>query len=276
MKSSISACYCAGNELFRCARFDEAIKQYSYVLVDVAVDSIPDNCHLIVLRCLVNRGFSHFKARNYAAAVVDNSTALDWLSLWPTSALAAQDIAVILPKLFLRRSLALEYSGALGDALADLHQLQREFPMLSDTDIVRDSLLRLNRLIAMDCEVARAERKPTSMIHIAQSLRVMILSDLPRRINMVQEAEFTMISPIVSCKIGLGNEFGLFHRDSFVSASSQNIIGTLGCKAIMLLPGNKIQQCYIDPVITSEPCSEIVEQRAEWKLPQNGKVKLSS
>jgi hypothetical protein len=163
-------------------------------------------------------------------------------------------------------------------SLSDIETLISMNGSLLQDKAVSDLFNRLRASVRKDKIVALAEPRPDYLINSAQRLRLSFLVDPPSNIS-----EDSMLS----CKVCIGNEFGLFQRSYFKAgggsgekivldlsddnqdnkkedspASTLNSIGKLGCELIVLDCQDK----------------EIVKfaakyRDATWNIGQDGKVR---
>ncbi len=234
---------------------------------------------LVGLRCCLNGGYCHLKLRNFSSAVADNTAVLNYLSFLSKCLQNTSISNVIEQKALMRRSMAYEYIGEYSKAMDDLKCLIELNPnyAVAERNL---QLRRLQQMLIEDSQAALQEKIPKEMVGRNQTLRLMLMHDIPRSLLFFSMATPLMYrSNLISAKLALGNELGLFHRSLFQTASPTiNFFGNLNCKAHLTRKlESKIKLHVVD---IHELIDNILipahSKTPTWLVPINGKVGIMS
>lgn len=250
--------YHKGCELTKQEQFGEAKEAFTQSLQGIN--------HLnefeFVIKLWLNRGFCLWKCRDYDFAIEDFTSVLERLDIL----ISAQSLQLSVPwlscidnfaaswknyrtKALYRRAICLDYTGQYRAAFADLSELMEYDEAITLKDRSCSELFsRLRQHIDADRRAASSEGRPAWLSSQHQALRLNFARSFPKHVQL-NEA-FTI-------KVALGNELGLFDRQSAcISAGGdpQQSLGTVFCELIQLnsqskLPDNLalIQFCGSDP-----------------------------
>jgi hypothetical protein len=165
----------------------------------------------------LNRGFCHWKLRNYSLAIDDFSDTIDLLGFY--NGIPVQDRKKYQLKAYIRRAICLEYVSEFKRSFQDLQTAMTIDVKLLEHDLSLQSLYQRTQQYARKDDLRAAQEGTLAwMAHAHQSLRLNLLRTLPTCIQLHE---------IVTCKIGLGNELGLFDRRLFQANSSSSRVAGL-------------------------------------------------
>jgi tetratricopeptide (TPR) repeat protein len=237
--------YQNGNEKVKEGNFEQAVDYYKQALdicrkanglkLVTAKDNASTDADCLAnlelaLKIYANYGFAEWKLRNYSIAVDCFTEIIDFYHQ-----LVDNDQ---LPKLGLPKSFQLLYMKSLirrcscyetiqeyDKCEQDLEELQH---LNSEAQVTVSSMInpftfrnRIHHLKNQDNQVASQEGKSTWMSHMNQSLRLFFLQSLTIPLfnfssllsfPSPQNRQYCCYSVQINCKIGLGNELGLFNR----------------------------------------------------------------
>lgn len=286
--------YHGGNDFFTRSHYEEALHSYQigcksfeqflygqnwlrFFQDEILPDERENSQQLILvgLRCFLNGGYCHLKLRNFSSAVADNTAVLNYLSFLSKYLENTSVSNVLEQKALMRRSMAYEYIGEYRKAVDDLKCLIE----LNPNYAVAERNLRLRRLQQMlteDSQAALQEKIPNEMVGRNQTLRLMLMHDIPRRLLFYSMTTPLMYrSTLISAKLALGNELGLFHRSLFQTTSPTiDFLGILNCRAH--LTRNLESKIKLHVVDILELIDNVLipphSKTPTWLLPINGKV----
>lgn len=308
--------YLQGNQFVKANQFENALNCYESAVKKAAtagslsltvknLQSAQGQLVDLLLRCILNRGFCHWKLRNYSLAVDDftyiiEKYQLEYLLVVPElcSSLEQSDtpenpimsfvafnqnMESYFAKAILRRITCYEYMFEYHKALRDLQLLFSFQPSYATKQDMIQLYKRLQSTLSQDNIVAKQEGTLNWMHNTFQSLRLFFLRALPLHI--------TVEEPFV-CKIGLINELGLYNRN-LCSSINGTSIGKLACKVIPLtvspsssstttassalcIPTIQLvgaTKCAQNPHVVKEEA--VKDNGLEWEIAEDGKVTMN-
>lgn len=281
----------------------------------------------ILIRCCANLGFAQWKLRDFTEAIecfneiIEFEHRLKFIFTNNNNHPFLTELTTISLKALIRRCLCYETIPEYEKCSQDFEQIRLCYE--SDTSNLRSVILNLmpqyptyqvkiQNLIKKDENVAKEEGKSDWMSHLHQALRVLLLSPLHRNIafhcssitrwdQLDTHRKYYCYSVEINCKLGLGNELGLFNRSLYLTSERQQL-GQLTCRLRVMedegrignLSNTKIVFISTEPIcpyplinVENDHCNinyseirEILQSRGSNKhalsfpLADNGKVRL--
>lgn len=187
--------YYNGNNYVSQGQFENAIMEYSQTIRSCTDD-------VVLVKTQANRGFCHYKLRNYLDAVDDYNSVVEKLS-GDFIQMASIEQKKMLCKTLIRRAMCFEYMAEFSRAMEDIERASSLDQHIYSDKIVTGLISRLVSSLKSDKRAARAEPRPDYLITSQQTLRLIFLMEPP---SVIKEGE------LVRIKLCIGNEFGLFDR----------------------------------------------------------------
>jgi tetratricopeptide (TPR) repeat protein len=236
--------YQNGNEKVKEGNFEHAVDYYKQALEicrkanGLKLVTAKDNASTdadsfanleLSLKIYANYGFAEWKLRNYSIAIDCFTEIIDFyhqLVDLPESSLQ-KSFRLLYMKSLIRRCSCYETIQEYDKCEQDLEELQH---LNSEAQLTISSMInlftfrsRIHHLKHQDNQVASQEGKSTWMSHMNQSLRLFFLQSLNIPLFNFSSLlsfssdnrQYCCYSVQINCKIGLGNELGLFNRSLY-------------------------------------------------------------
>lgn len=282
----------------------------------------------ILIRCCANLGFAQWKLRDFTEAIecfneiIEFEHRLKFIFTNNNNHPFLTELTTISLKALIRRCLCYETIPEYEKCSQDFEQIRLCYESDKSSNL-RSVILNLmpqyptyqvkiQNLIKKDENVAKEEGKSDWMSHLHQALRVLLLSPLHRNIafhcssitrwdQLDTHRKYYCYSVEINCKLGLGNELGLFNRSLYLTSERQQL-GQLTCRLRVMedegrignLSNTKVVFISTEPIcpyplinVENDHCNinyseirEILQSRGSNKhalsfpLADNGKVRL--
>lgn len=238
--------YHKGCELIKLEQFEDAKEAYTQALQ--IIDSIKE--FEFVVKLWLNRGFCLCKCRDYDFAIEDFTSVLERLDIlvsaqtlqlpvpWiPTTAINDLLLKRYRVKALYRRAICFDYTGQYIAAFNDLDELiKNDESIITKYQNCFELFSRLRWHLDTDRRAASNEGRPSWLSSHHQALRLNFARSFPKRV---------LVNHPFTIKVALGNELGLFDRQSACRAAggdSQVSLGRVNCELMHLSGHSKLDR----------------------------------